>query len=375
MMTELPTATVTVSSITTSVLGRGKIEPKRQINLRATIDGIVKEILVKEGQMVNKDQCLAKIEINPDIQLRLLNLKNRIIRNDIEKEELADQLTFQKKLYKEGLVSKIEIEQLEKKKNVVNETESVLNSERQLLEKQLGTQLSKDSLLGDDFSKLTTACIQSTIDGTVLQININVNDRIAVSFGGNDPPIMAIGDLSEYYINYRASEIDLSRIKESQHVAITTDSWPDKVISGTIESIASISTQIGSMDVMGPFANPSQQLSYYTAKIRIIDSAPELRPGLSCRISINTATKQGILVVPATSVYSIDSMEKYVFVKEAEDYRRRQVQIGIGNIDYVEIVSGLHKGETISLTPYKVIEQRKIIQTTRSKSLIEKILN
>jgi len=370
---EFETAEVIRSTISTGITGRGKVQPKRVVNLISSVEGQVKEIHVSEGDVVNKDQCLATIETQPKTQLNLLNLKNRFTKSNMEKKELEKQLEFQKKLYKEGLTTKVDLESVQKKLKWSEENMSALDSELNLLGKQLGRKISRSDLLNDKLSTLTNGCLKSIIDGTILQLNIKVDDYIATQFSANAPPPLVVADLTEYTANYKASEIDLAKIKEGQDVEITLDSWPDKIFSATVQSIGSVV----SMDQkdLGPFSNPNQQVSRYSIKIRLTSSGPELRPGLSCTILIRTTMKGDVLVAPLPAVFTADQDEQFVFVKQDKDYNRRKVQVGLSNVDMVEILSGLQQGETVSLVPYKIIEKRKLIRAAQSKSLIEKILN
>ncbi len=370
---QFETAEVTRSAISSGIQGRGKIDPKRLINLTSTLDGQIKEILVAEGDEVKKNQCLATIGAQPQIQLKLLNLKNRFLKNDMDKEELTEMLEFQNKLFAEGMTTKVEIEKLKRKKTWVEENESALDSERKLLEKQLGSKLSKSALLKSNITTLTDGCLQASIAGTVLQINYQEGDFVSTMFNMNTPPFMVIGDLSQYLIHYKVSEIDLSKIKIGQPVDITLDSWPEKIFQGVVDSIGSISAL--EQNELGPFSSPTHQLSKYIAKISLTDTVPELRPGLSCMVFIRTVTKKDILVVPVAAVYTAEADKQFVFFKQGEEYQPRVVETGIGNVDFVEVLSGLQEGETVSLAPYKIIEHRKIIKAARSKTFLEKILN
>ena len=79
--------------------GRGKVVPSRQIQVVQNLEGgIVSEILVREGQIVNKDQLLLRLDSTrfsgtvKENQIKLLSLKAKLARLEAEAEGSAFKL-------------------------------------------------------------------------------------------------------------------------------------------------------------------------------------------------------------------------------------------------------------------------------------------
>ncbi len=368
----LPTAEIVRGTISSVISGRGKIVPNRRVPVNSFIDGQITQILVRQGQEVKKGQCLVKLDVEPGFKFRIFDLKQKFIANDYNQKHLKKKIDFQLKLYKEGLTALVEIEELEKNIKWAEMERQALNNERLLLEKQFGFALTMSSLLNNELDDILSSCIQSAITGTVLQINKKTDDIVFSNSDFNRATIMVIADISKYFIDYKVSEFDLDKIQEGQQVEITVDSMPKKLFYGIIETISSMAI-VNIRD--GQFTDTSRETSHYTVKISIADATPELRPDLSCRISIKTATRPNVLMAPVTSIFTGENRQQFVFVQKNEEYERRNVQVGIANTSMIEIQAGLAEGEVVCLDPHKIIEHRKIIKAAASRTLIEKILH
>ena len=65
------------TSINTKVVATGKLNPEEEIELKPQISGIVDEILVEEGDIVEKGDLIAKIRVVPNEQ-SLVSARSRI---------------------------------------------------------------------------------------------------------------------------------------------------------------------------------------------------------------------------------------------------------------------------------------------------------
>jgi len=376
-LTDLPadavaTAEISSGTISSDIAGRGKVIPNRLVSVISSVEGQIIEILVKENQKVKKGQCLLKLDISPKFKFKLLKLKHKVLGNDNKRKQLNKQIDLQRRLNKDGLAAQVKIKNLEKEIKWAEIEEKELNNQRFLLAKQLGLTLTKSRLINDDLTQINDSCIQASIDGTILQINKFVDDMVYAARNSDGPAIMIIADLSNYFIDYKVSEMDLSEIKVGQKVEIIFDSWPEKLFHGEIDTISSIGFR--SNTGFESFKDPSKEMSYYRTKIRVIDPIPELQLDLSCRISIKTTTRSNVLLAPVTSVFSEETGEQFIFIDLDGTAERRQVQTGIADISMIEIQSGLGEGDIVYLNPYKIIEHRKIIKEAQSKTFIQKIL-
>ena len=75
-----------------------------------------------------------------------------------------------------------------------------------------------------------------------------------------------------------------------------------------------------------------------------------IRPGISSNISILVERAEDVVSVPASAVF-VEDDQRYVFVRLGEHrFERRKVEIGIGNLNFIEIRSGLNEGDEVATT-------------------------
>lgn len=147
-----------------------------------------------------------------------------------------------------------------------------------------------------------------------------VNPSDLNSYGSNI--VWMIADISE-------SRLDST--KAGKRVNITFNSFPDKKIQGKVQAV-------------GDNVDPATR----TVKVRIIlpNESHKYKPGMFARVEFIDDAKAP-LVLPFTSIFTVES-ENYVFVEEMKDtFRKKKVVIGNSNADYVEILQGLKKGDSV----------------------------
>lgn len=118
-------------------------------------------------------------------------------------------------------------------------------------------------------------------------------------------------------------------------------------------------------------------------RIRLIDRDLKMRPGMSCNVEIETETRENVLAVPIQSVTAKQvTMEKdvqdgpsveqrgeavakkqsdkpasLVWILSGTSVTAREVETGISDNGFIEIVNGLKKGERIVSGPYAAVSK------------------
>ena len=82
-----------------------------------------------------------------------------------------------------------------------------------------------------------------------------------------------------------------------------------------------------------------------------IENGPKLLYGLSASLDITTSSSENVLFVPIQSVYEEDGKSYVDLVAEDGSTEKTEVTTGIFNYDFIEIKSGLNKGDTILISP------------------------
>jgi RND family efflux transporter MFP subunit len=178
-------------------------------------------------------------------------------------------------------------------------------------------------------AQLEDTIIRAPIDGIVTQIMPKAGELISLS-----TPVMQIVGVSKFEVDVDVPESDIVKLAVGQKAEVTFDALGlDKKFGATISSIEMAETKI-------------QDVIYYKVRIQPETEQLEIKSGMTANVTIFTAQKNGVLIVPARAIKT--NSEKYVEVlKAGNTVERRTVVVGLRGDDGVEIVSGLNEGEEV----------------------------
>jgi HlyD family secretion protein len=322
-----------VEDISESVYASGVIKSKNQYQVFSTVNGIVKEILVTEGESVKKGTPLMRIFNKTSV----LNTQNaqlaaeyaRLSANKEKLEELksAIDLAFtrmktdsalwqrQETLWKQNIGTRVDLEQKELNyKNSVNNYNSAKiryhDAERQLelAAKQSQNTLEINSTMTDEY------IIKSEVDGKVYDILKSVGELIT-----NQNPVALVGDDKEFLLELQVDEYDIVKISEGQSVFISMDSYKGQVFDARVTKI-------------NPVMN--ERSKSFTVDADFVSQPSVLYPFLTVEANIVIQEKKDVLTIPRS--YLVD--ESYVLTEANE---KKLVVTGLKDYQKVEIVSGL----------------------------------
>lgn len=331
--------TPTVEPISESVYASGTIKSKNQYQAFAMVNGIIKEILVKEGQHVkkgtpilkifNKPSALtarnaelaaeyAKVSANED-KLTELRMNIVLAKSKMENDSLL--WLRQTNLWNQHIGTKIELEQRELnfKNSVTSYRVAVVryrDLERQLNlnESQAYNNLLINQTLADEYT------IRSELNGRVFEILKEKGEVV-----NPQSPVALVGNDSIFIIELQVDENDIFRIKENQRVLISLDSYKGKVFEARVTTI-------------DPAMN--ERSKSFCVEATFKDAPPLLFPNLTVEGNIIIARRENALTVPRS--YLID--DEFVLMENNE---KRKVTIGLRDYQKAEILSGINPGEYI----------------------------
>jgi HlyD family secretion protein len=198
--------------------------------------------------------------------------------------------------------------------------------------------------------RLAKTSAYSPIDGTVTSLDIKVGET-AISSSTNIPgsSLMTIANPLSIHTEVNVDEADIASVEVGQRAEVFAIAYPDDPVEGVVDSIA-ISAKV---------AEGQQGLSF-AVKIRLLDHNVSLRPGMSCRAEIFTATKNAVLAAPIQAVIveedlELDETTRYAFVNRNGVAERVTVEVGLSDDTYQEITSGLKAGDEVVTGPDRVL--------------------
>ncbi|OAI44926.1 hypothetical protein AYO44_13415 [Planctomycetaceae bacterium SCGC AG-212-F19] len=164
--------------------------------------------------------------------------------------------------------------------------------------------------------------------------------------------LMQIPDLRKMLVNTKIHEALVSRVHQGQPAMIRVDSFPDRLLHGQVEMVATISSQ---QDFWAP------DVKVYTTKVMIADSVSGLKPGMSAGVTITVADAlEHVLTVPLQAIIGSAEMGKQrkCFVMTPQGPVERTIVVGQSNDRMAEIRQGLSEGEDVVENPYALVNDK-----------------
>lgn len=197
---------------------------------------------------------------------------------------------------------------------------------------------SSQSKLTSTMDSYENYTITAPISGTVITKNTKTGDKI--SAGGNSTAALAvIYDLSQLTFEMSVDELDVSSVAVGQSVEVTADAFEGRTFSGKVTNIS----------LAGSYSNG---VTNYPVTVTL-DETGGLLPGMNVDGNIILDQAEDVLVIPVDSlmrgnrVYVKDDSVTEADGAVPAGFRAVEVETGLMNDDYVEIVSGLSEGDQV----------------------------
>ncbi|MFO0890266.1 MAG: HlyD family efflux transporter periplasmic adaptor subunit [Isosphaeraceae bacterium] len=161
-------------------------------------------------------------------------------------------------------------------------------------------------------------------------------------------PIFQLPDPKHMRVKAKVNETKVSHIRSGQRAVVRVDAFPDRPMQGTVAEVTAISTPVN-----GPFSD----VRIYYATVNIDAGFDDLRPGLTAEVFFRSNVRND---VPRLPIQSIRIQDGKHFVAVHSPARRKgdepawkwsEVQLGLSDPDFVEIVSGVKEGDRVVANP------------------------
>ena len=327
-----------IENISESVYASGIVKSKNQYQVYSTVNGLIQDILVHDGDTVIKGEPLIRVQ-NESSNLNVYNAKlaadNALYSNadklreakvaiNLAKSNMKNDsllLMRQRNLWAQKIGSLIDYEQkqLAFKNSYANYETARLNYlelKRQLefVSDQSKTNLQLSNVLASDY------LIKADATGKVYKIL-----KVKGEFVNTLNPVAIIGDVSEFLIELKVDEYDIARIQIGQKILITLDSYKGKVFDAVVAEIE-------------PLMN--EQSRSFTVNAVFVSKPEVLYPNLSVEANIVIHSKEKAMTIPRAYLTN----DSTVLLKKDV---KRKVVVGLKDYQKVEILSGLTVNDMI----------------------------
>ncbi|MFZ4549675.1 MAG: efflux RND transporter periplasmic adaptor subunit [Bacteroidales bacterium] len=333
------TTTAQVTSIVKKTVATGKVVPRKEIEIKPQVSGIISELYVEAGQKVRKGDMIAKVRIIPNM-INLSEAESRVKRANINLDNAKQNYDRQKSLFDSKVISKAEIQNYEI---------SLKTAQEDLDAAENNLQLIRDGISKTSGSASNTI-IRSTIEGMVLTVPVEVGNSVIESNTFNDGTTIAtVADMGEMIFKGKVDESEVGKLHEGMELIMTVGAIDTEKFKAKLEHISP----------KGVEENGAIQFEIRAA-VSLKDNL-FIRAGYSANADIVLERRDSVLAVQESLVkYEADTA--WVEVESTPQiFKKRTIKTGLSDGVNVEILSGLTKKEKIKIqnAPAAATEEKK----------------
>jgi len=314
----LATVTVQRKDISQAIIATGIIKPKvgAEVKVGAQVSGVVKNLFVKTGSKVTKNDLLALIDPKTyqSQKDKMFALKEIAATG---KKFAEMEFNRQKTLYEQRAISQQQFEAAQQRFELAEAKLKQAEAEYEYSDLQLG------------YTK-----IFSPINGVVASISTQEGETVAAGF--LSPTFVTIIDLDQLELWTYVDETDIGRIQKGQNVSFTVDTYPGEEFEGNVETIY-------------PKAEIQNNVVNYVVVVKIqLQKDKILRPEMTATVQTFIQQKENVLVVPKSAVQT-ENNRTFVTILLNGKEEKRFITTGISDKKYYEVLSGLSEKEKVAL--------------------------
>lgn len=178
---------------------------------------------------------------------------------------------------------------------------------------------------------LDGAVMKAPFDGSIVSVAGTAGDTVGTG------TFITIADLYHPYIEFYVDETDMTNVALEDQVSVVFDAMPNQTYSGIVEVIEPELVTSGNSEALKGLAR---------LNMNITSPLPE---GINCSVDVIGGEAKNVLLIPLQALRELGDDTYGVFVKDfSGKLSFRSVTIGLQDLTYVEITSGLNAGETVS---------------------------
>jgi HlyD family secretion protein len=319
------TATPFKTDIIRKTVATGSVVPRKEIEITPKVSGIVEEIFVEPGDIVKKNDLIARVKIIPDM-INLNNAESRLNRAKIQLEEAHKNFDRYKSLYDQKVIPEADFLTYEiayrTAKEEVETAEDNLQLIREGATKKAG--------------QVTNTLIRSTIDGMVLDVPVEEGNSVIESNTFNNGTVIAtIADMKEMIFEGKVDESEVGKIKEGMELILSIGAIDAEKFAAKLEYIA-------------PKGIEENGAIQFEIKADVeLKQSQFIRAGYSANADIVLEKRDSVLAINE-SLLHFDGDTTYVEVETApQTYEKRIIKTGLSDGLVIEVLEGLSESDKI----------------------------
>jgi len=286
----------------------GAVASDHRVSISAQVSGYIKAMNVREGDKVKTNQVL--VQIDPT------DAKQAYLQANADLKDAETDLQRFQELLASGAMSSQKVDKAKLRYDVA--TSNVARVRNQL----------------------SFAEVRSPVDGVVVEKRLSIGDLASPG-----TPILAIEDPNSLLVSTYVSENYISKIHEGDEVDITIESL-HKTFVGIVRQVVQAADPV------------SHQ---FLVKVALTTSV-DIHPGMFAQAGFRVGTRMAMMI-PQSTILSRSGLHAVYILDNNNLAQYRLIRLGAHQGESVEVVSGLHDGDTIIWGSNPAIKSGMNVQT------------
>ena len=334
-----------IDNIVKKTVATGSVVPRKEIEIKPQVSGIVEEIYLEAGSKVKTGDIIAKVKIIPDM-VTLNNAESRVNQAQLNYDDAKIDYNRQKELFDKSIIPYEEYQKAQLSFNTAREELEAAQNNLDLIRKGVTKKTAHES----------NTLIRSTINGMILDVPVEVGNSVIQSNTFNDGTTIAVvADMSDMIFDGQVDETEVGKIHEGMDIILTIGAIEDETFKAKLTYLS-------------PKGEEENGAIQFKIKADVnLKEGQFIRAGYSANANIVLERKDSVMVIPEGLLQFEDDssfVEVNIGTLEEPNYEKRFVTTGLSDGINIEITDGLKpedkvKGEKVDPKQLSQLEANK----------------
>lgn len=321
------TTTAAKTDIIKKTVATGKIVPRKEIEIKPQVSGIIEDLYVEPGDKVRRGDMIAKVRIIPNM-VSLNEAESRLNRARIAKEDAQRNYDRQKALFDNRVIAEADLQKYQTELSTAGESVEAAENNLQLIREGI---TKKSGQTGNTI-------IRSTIEGMVLEVPVEIGNSVIESNTFNaGTTIATVADMGEMIFKGKVDESEVGKLHQGMELILTIGAIDTEKFTAKLEHISP----------KGVEENGAIQFEIRAAVELQKDQF--IRAGYSANADIVLEKKEKVLAIQESLLKFSEDTAWVEIETTPQTFEKRIVKTGLSDGLNVEVLSGLTEKDKIKI--------------------------
>lgn len=313
-----------VTDIVKKTVATGSILPRREIELKSQVSGVVETLFVEAGEIVKQGQAIAKIKIIPDV-VSLNNAEASVKNATINFKNREQELARQRGLFEQKVISEAEYNPYLLEYNLAQQALEAAENNLELIKEGASKK-----------SNNVSNIVRSTAEGMVLDVPVKEGSFVIESNTFNEGTTIAfVADMNEMIFEGKVDESEVGKLKEGMDLDLVIGALDTEKFQAKLEFIS-------------PKGIEEEGAIQFPIKAEVnLQKDAFLRAGYSANADIVLDRRDSVLAIKESNLIFEDDKTFVEIQTGDQQFEKREIQTGLSDGINIEVLKGLTKEDHV----------------------------